>query len=76
VRRLGALAVSLFLAGPASAAPVSRDARFTASDGTSLQTTITGAAPLAPRPVIVEFSPYGRNSETFTPSAAYNLLLV
>jgi uncharacterized protein len=76
VRRLGALAATLLVAAPAAAAPVSRDVRFTASDGVSLQTTITGAAPLAPRPIIVEFSPYGRNSQTFAPGAAYNALLV
>ena len=76
MRRLVALVATLVAAAPATAAQVSRDGRYTASDGVSLQTTITGAAPLVPRPVIVEFSPYGRNSETFTPGAAYNSLLV
>ena len=57
-----AIAASLGLATSAAAAETSQDVRFTASDGVSLQTTITGEAPLAPRPTIVEFSPYGRGS--------------
>src|SRR3954470_12239945 len=72
---VGAL-VLLVLSSPARAAEVSKDIRFTASDGVSLQTTVTGAAPLAPRPVIVEFSPYGRDSGTFTPRPDFNFLLV
>jgi uncharacterized protein len=76
VRPLAALVAALAVAAPASAAPISRDLRFTASDGVSLQVTITGEAPLTARPTIVEFSPYGRKSETFDPSAAYNALLV
>src|SRR4051794_23445501 len=72
---VGALAVCVS-AAPARAAQVSQDIRFTASDGVSLQTTVTGAAPLAARPVIVEFSPYGRDSGTFTPGPGYNFLLV
>jgi hypothetical protein len=44
-------------APPASAGQVSENARFTASDGVTLQTTITGEGPLRPRPTIVEFSP-------------------
>lgn len=72
-RALAALAF-LALAAPVHAASI--DQRFTASDGVQLQTTLTGADPLTARPTIVEFSPYGRNSATFTPSAAYNFLLV
>src|SRR3954447_983928 len=60
----------------ASAAPVSQDVRYTASDGVSLQTTISGEAPLAARPTIVEFSPYGRNSGTLDAGPAFNHLLV
>src|SRR4051794_1048503 len=60
----------------ASAAPVSQDVRFTADDGVSLQTTITGEGPLAPRPTIVEFSPYGRASGTLDAGPAFNHLLV
>ena len=72
---LGTLIV-LLLAGPARAAQVSQNIRFTASDGVSLQTTVTGEGALAPRPVIVEFSPYGRNSGTFKPGPDYNPLIV
>src|SRR3954451_7971217 len=68
--------VALVPAAPAHAARTSQDMRFTASDGVSLQTTLTGEAPLAPRPTIVEFSPYGDNSGTFTPVPAYNFLLI
>src|SRR3954462_15957929 len=68
--------VALVAAGPAHAARTSQDIRFTTSDGVSLQTTVSREAPLAPRPTIVEFSPYGDNSGSFTPSPAYNLLLV
>src|SRR3954471_2338849 len=70
------LLVALSACAPAQAASVSKDVRFTASDGISLQTTVSGAAPLASRPVIVEFSPYGRDSGTFTPGPGYNFLLV
>ncbi|HVX16898.1 MAG TPA: CocE/NonD family hydrolase [Acidimicrobiales bacterium] len=60
----------------AAAGTASRDVRFTASDGVTLQTTLTGAAPLVPRPTVVEFSPYGRNSGTLAVGSAYNSLLV
>src|SRR4051794_24288591 len=68
--------LALGAGAPAYAARTSQDIRFTTSDGVSLQTTVSGEAPLAPRPTIVEFSPYGDNSGSFTPSPAYNLLLV
>jgi hypothetical protein len=56
---------------------VSRDLRFfTASDGVELRATLTGVAPLEPRPVIVELNPYGRDSGTLDPGPAYNFLLV
>ena len=72
-----AVALSALLgAAPAHAAQVSQNIRFTASDGDSLQTTISGEAPLGPRPVIVEFSPYGRGSGTLDPGPDYNFLLV
>src|SRR5204863_2152028 len=60
----------------AGAAPASQDTRFTASDGVTLQTTISGEAPLVARPTVVEFSPYGDNSGTLDPGPAYNTLLV
>jgi uncharacterized protein len=79
MRAAGVVAVVLGLAiaaTSASAATTSQNIRFTASDGVSLQTTVTGQAPLAPRPTVVEFSPYGRDSGTFTPGPDYNFLLV
>src|SRR3954447_8270383 len=73
---LALVAAMLVAVAPAQAAQVSESPRFTASDGISLQTTISGEGPLAPRPVIVEFSPYGRGSGTLDPGPAYNSLLV
>ena len=64
------------VAGPATAAQVSRDARFVTSDGASLQTTLKGEAPLRRRPVIVEFSPYGRGTGTVDAGPGFNYLLV
>jgi predicted acyl esterase len=77
-RGLAALAAGALLAAaaPASAETTSVNERFAASDGVELQTTLTGEGPLAPRPVIVEFSPYGRDSGTLDPGPAYNSLLV
>ena len=72
---LGALAAALAPATVA-AAPVSQDARFAASDGVTLQATVTGEGSLQRRPVIVEFSPYGRNSGTINAGPAYNYLLI
>src|SRR4051794_6439283 len=79
--RLGMLLVGVAMgaalcAGPAQAAPISQNARFTASDGVSLATTLTGQSPLTARPTVVEFSPYGRGSGTLDPGPAYNLLLI
>jgi predicted acyl esterase len=73
---VAALASFALSASSASAAETSQSIRFTASDGVSLQTTLTGEAPLEPRPVIVEFSPYGRGSGTIDPGPEYNFLLV
>jgi uncharacterized protein len=71
------VAVAIALgAGPAQAAQVSQNARFTASDGVSLATTLSGQSPLIARPTVVEFSPYGRGSSTLDPGPAYNFLLV
>jgi uncharacterized protein len=69
-------ATLLAIAAPAGAAPVTRDARFTASDGVALQTTVKGEGGLSRRPVIVEFSPYGRDSGTVDAGSAYSYLLV
>lgn len=50
--------------------------RFTTSDGVELQTTLTSTGPVTPKPTVVEFSPYGRGSESLDVSADYNFLLV
>jgi predicted acyl esterase len=42
----------------------------------TLQGTLTGKSPIRPRPLVVEFSPYGRGTATFVPGPAYNRLLV
>lgn len=77
VTALGGLAgLAPAWAAGAATGTASESVRFTASDGVSLQATVTGAAPLTARPTIVEFSPYGANSGTFTPGPAYNTLLV
>lgn len=68
--------LSLVPTAEATAATETRSERFTATDGVELQTTLTGAAPLTRRPVVVEFSPYGRASGTFDAGPAYNHLLV
>ena len=76
-RLLGIAAVATVLAtGSAHAAATSQDIRFTASDGVSLATTLTGQAPLVARPTVVEFSPYGRGSQTLDPGPDYNFLLI
>jgi predicted acyl esterase len=56
----GLLAITV-VAWPAAAraAEVAQQERFTASDGVSLQTTLSGEAPLSARPTIVEFWPIG-----------------
>src|SRR3954466_9303505 len=71
-----AAAAIAFACPPASAAPTSQNQRFTAGDGVTLETTVTGEGPLRARPVIVEFSPYGRGSATVDPGPRYNFLLV
>jgi predicted acyl esterase len=76
VGRLLLLVTILALLGAPAAHAASQDIRFTAADGVQLQTTLTGPAPLSPRPVLVEFSPYGRNSGTLDAGPAYNHLLV
>jgi len=47
------------LAGAASAATVTRSVTFTASDGVAIHAFVGGEGDLSPRPLIVEFSPYG-----------------
>jgi uncharacterized protein len=69
-------ATALGWASTASAATATLSMRVTMPDGVSLQATVTGQAPLAPRPLIVEFSPYGPGSGTTQDGPAYNYLLV
>lgn len=78
--RIGLLVSVALLAAAASTAAegatVSRDEPVVVSDGAVLQATLTGEAPLAARPTIVEFSPYGRASGTLDAGTAFNHLLV
>ena len=67
---------ALGLAPKAGAATATLNTRVTMSDGVSLQATVTGQAPLVARPLIVEFSPYGRGSGTTYDGPAYNYVLV
>ncbi len=69
---LGALA----LAPVANAQTSTLGTRVTMSDGVTLAATVTGQAPLAPRPVIAEFSPYGPGTGSTYDGPAYNYLLV
>ncbi|MCK9248668.1 MAG: CocE/NonD family hydrolase [Solirubrobacteraceae bacterium] len=80
VARLAASAVTALtiglLAAPAHGATESRVERFVASDGVSLRTTVTGEAPLAPRPTIVEFTPYGKGGAGIPDVPGVNRLTV
>ena len=77
--RMAAVVVAfafMAVAPSAVAATTSLDTRVTMSDGVTLHATVSGAAPLAPRPVIVEFSPYGPGTGTTQDGPDYNYLLV
>ncbi len=56
--------------------PAQETFTVTASDGVKLRATLTAPGGIAPRPTVVEFSPYGRNSGTLATGADYNQLLV
>ncbi len=56
--------------------PVVVQQRFTTADGVALQTTLTSPGPVEARPTVVEFSPYGNNSQSFAFGPDYNYLLV
>lgn len=56
--------------------PVVVDQRVTTSDGVELQTTLTSSGPVTAKPTVVEFSPYGDNSQTLAVTPDYNYLLV
>ncbi len=74
----GSAAVFAALAIPsaAHAATATLNTRVKMSDGVTLAATVSGQAPLAKRPVIVEFSPYGPATMTTSDGPAYNYLLV
>lgn len=57
-------------------APVVVQQGFTTSDGVTLRTTLTSPGPVTARPTVVEFSPYGNGSESFSFGPDYNYLLV
>lgn len=61
---------------PDAGDPVVVDQRFTTSDGVELQTTLTSTGPVGAKPTVVEFSPYGDNSQTLDVGDDYNFLLV
>ncbi|HET9420725.1 MAG TPA: CocE/NonD family hydrolase [Nocardioides sp.] len=75
-----ALLCGLLLVAPpdraGAADPVAVEHRFTASDGVELAATLTSQGPVQAKPTVVEFSPYGRGSQTLTVGPAYNYLLV
>lgn len=74
---LGSLLVAGGWSQPATAeGPVVVQQRFTASDGVEIQTTLTSPGAVQPRPTVVEFSPYGRDSGTLVVGPEYNTLLV
>jgi len=81
VARGAALLIALLWIGSlaatgADAAQIAQDFRVPMDDGVTLQATLSGEAPISPRPVIVEFSPYGPGSMTTADGPAYNYLLV
>ncbi|MGH2953434.1 MAG: CocE/NonD family hydrolase [Solirubrobacterales bacterium] len=60
IAAFGATLASLALGAPAASAQQAvQELEFTASDGVSLHATVSGTAPLQPRPLVVEYSPYG-----------------
>lgn len=72
--------IGLAVAGPAPAGAVGPNAQqtftVTASDGVALRATLTGPGGISPRPTVVEFSPYGRDSGTLATGPDFNTLLV
>lgn len=70
-------AFAFLVAAPSAvAATTTLDTRVTMSDGVTLHATVSGEAPLAQRPVIVEFSPYGPGTGTTQDGPDFNYLLV
>lgn len=70
--------VASLAATPAQAddATQTQSVRISTSTGVSLAAQVTGRAPLAPRPTVVEFTPYGQGGASFTVGPAYNFLTV
>jgi uncharacterized protein len=75
-RTLLAVALSLLCAGGAQAAMVTRDVSFTASDGVRLHAVLGAEGTIAPRPTIVEFSPYAPGCCASIAGPAYNYVQV
>ncbi|HWU21949.1 MAG TPA: CocE/NonD family hydrolase [Nocardioides sp.] len=73
---LGLLALGARPAGADTATTVTETVRYTAPDGTSIKTVLTGAAPMASRPTVVEFTPYGAGGASYAVGPDYNYLLV
>ena len=53
-----------------------RELEFEASDGVRLHATVSGEAPLVPRPLIVEYSPYGQGPGGPPAGRAFNYVQV
>ncbi|HWU20094.1 MAG TPA: hypothetical protein VN088_01105, partial [Nocardioides sp.] len=73
---LGLLALAAPPAGADTATTVTETIRYTAPDGTSIKTVLTGEAPMAARPTVVEFTPYGAGGASYAVGPDYNYLLV
>ena len=71
-----ALAAVALLPADASAAQEVKELSFTASDGVQLHATVSGEAPLVPRPLIVEYSPYGQGPGGPPVGPAFNYVQV
>ena len=74
---VGTVAAALAFGAPAAtAAQTVEEVVFTASDGVSLHATVSGEAPLRPRPLIVEYSPYGQGPGGPPAGPAFNYVQV
>jgi predicted acyl esterase len=73
---IAAFTLLVALVGVAGAAEVSQSQSFTASDGTKLNVIVRGEAPLTPRPLVVEFTPYAQTDTMWKFGPAYNRVTV
>jgi predicted acyl esterase len=71
-----AIAALAATASSASAAQTVEELSFEASDGVRLHATVSGEAPLQPRPLIVEYSPYGQGPGGPPVGPAFNYVQV